>query len=238
MLVRLRSFFSSLILCSLPLLPSVSPAQETEEASVGLPQPAAPPHPLGQHFFGVTIENSYFNSPVPSWTDPAWLDAIRRVGIEAVRYPGGDAGNYWDWQSGTVYPRGSAAVTSDSLTDLAFLAKSTGAIPIYNLNVLTFDNALVDSSTRASAIENQMGMLSGAHRLGLPIAEIELGNEFFWTSPDDDAEFPTAADYSRARCAGGRLSLTDWSRAHRSAQPMAYAESRRKANYAQLSRHG
>lgn len=41
-----------------------------------------------------------------------------------------------------------------------------------------------------------MGMLSGAHRLGLPIAGIELGNEFFWTSPDDDEAFPTAADYT------------------------------------------
>jgi len=163
---------------------------------MGLPQMAGPAHSLGPHFFGVNIENSYFNNPVPNWTDQAWLNAIREVGIEAVRYPGGDAGNYWDWQTGTVYPRGNAAATSDSLADLAFLAKSTGAIPIYNLNVMTFDNALVDNSTLAPAIQNQLGMLSGAHRLGLPIAEIELGNEFFWTSPDHDAAFPSAADYT------------------------------------------
>jgi hypothetical protein len=194
---RLRIFFSALVLCSFPLLaPSLSHAQRAEEAATGFPQMAAPAHSLGPNFFGVNIENSYFNIPVPSWTDPAWLDAIRRVGIEAVRYPGGDAGNYWDWQTGTVYPRGSASSTSDSLADLAFLAKNTGAVPLYNLNVLTFDNALVDSSTLSSAIENQLKMLSSAHELGLPIANIELGNEFFWTGADHDAVFPTAADYA------------------------------------------
>jgi hypothetical protein len=194
---RLRLFFSALVLCSFSLLaPSLSHAQQAEEAVTGLPQMAAPAHSLSPYFFGTNIENSYFNSPVPSWTDPAWLDAIRKVGIEAVRYPGGDAGNYWDWQTGTAYPRDSASSTSDSLADLAYLAKNTGAIPFYNLNVLTFDNALVDSSTLSSAIENQLKMLSSARELGLPIANIELGNEFFWTGDDHDAVFPAAADYA------------------------------------------
>ena len=198
MSVRFRSFASALVVSSLSLLaPSLSHAQQTVEAAAGVPQPATPPHPLGQHFFGVNIENSYFNSP-PNWTAPAWLNAIREVGIEAVRYPGGDAGNYWDWQTGTVYPRGSATATSDSLAELAFLAKNAGAVPIYNLNVLTLDNELVDGSTLSSAIENQLSMLSSAHRLGLPVEDIELGNEFFWTSADHDAVFPTAADYSSA----------------------------------------
>jgi hypothetical protein len=195
---RLLSLFSALVLC-LPAfagpLQVVAQDAGTDAADPGLPRMAAPPHLLAPHFFGVNIENSY-TAPPPSWTDPAWLNAIRKVGIQAVRYPGGDAGNYWDWQTGTDYPRGNAVATDDSLSDLARLHQATGAVPIYNLNVMSLDNEYVDSSSLSSAIENQMQMLSAASSLGLPVDYLELGNEFFWTEADDDTVFPTAADYA------------------------------------------
>ena len=38
--------------------------------------------------------------PLP-YTDPSFAHAIRRVGVGALRYPGGTIANYWNWTNGT-----------------------------------------------------------------------------------------------------------------------------------------
>ncbi len=185
-------------MCSVCLLltcEAVTLAQIGSAQNHALPKMTAPPHPLSPHFFGVNIENNYFN-PVPSWTDPRFQRVIKEVGIQTVRFPGGDSGNYWDWQKGTMYPRGGSAKTQDSLSNLANLTHATGTYPIYNLNVMTLNNALVDRATLSSAIENQLRMLMAARDLNLPVQDIELGNEFFWSTPDYKVVFPTAKDYA------------------------------------------
>lgn len=181
-------------------------------ASHDVPQMAAPPHLIAPHFFGVNIENNYFN-PVPSWTDPRLQRAIKEVGIQTVRYPGGDAGNYWDWQKGTLYPRGGSVKTQDSLSNLANLTRATGTYPIYNLNVMTLNNSLIDHASLSSAIESQLQMLKAAQKLNLPVEDLELGNEFFWSSPDYQRVFPTAKDYA--------TTMDAWSSAFKKEYPSA-----------------
>lgn len=178
--------------CALLCTWSVSVAQSPD-----LPKRTSPPHAVSSHFFGVNIENSYSN-PVPSWSDEKLRRAIKEVGIQAVRFPGGDVGNYWNWQEGTVYPLGKAAKTGDTLTAFASLARATGTYPIYNLNVMTLDNALLHRASLLEAIANQLHMLEAAHDAKLPVENLELGNEFFWSSPDHDQAFPTAGDYASA----------------------------------------
>src|SRR6202044_2001318 len=47
------------------------------------------------------------------------------------------------------------------------------------------------------AVENQLSMLEAARDLKLPVQDIELGNEFFWSSPPEHKQaFPTASDYA------------------------------------------
>ncbi len=162
----------------------------------GLPKSLSPPHAISPHFFGVNIENSYMSPPVLGWTDPALLRAIKAVGIQTVRFPGGDVGNYWDWQNGTVYPLGKASKTQDSLGALLDLTRATGTYPIYNLNVMTLDNAILRPANLSQGISNQLRMLDAARGMTLPVADLELGNEFFWSSPDHDQAFPTATDYA------------------------------------------
>lgn len=185
--------FSSVIAtgCALLCAWSTSLAQDS-----ALPKRTSPPHVVSPHFFGVNIENSYMNSPVLAWTDPMLQRAIKEVGIQAIRFPGGDAGNYWDWQNGTVYPLGNASTTQDTLDALFHLARATSTYPIYNLNVMTLDNAILHRGNLSQAIANQLRMLEAAHDMKLPVGDLELGNEFFWSSPDHDQAFPTAADYA------------------------------------------
>lgn len=164
--------------------------------SPGLPKKTAPPHAVSPHFFGVNIENSYMSPPVIAWDDPILLRAIKQVGIQAVRFPGGDVGNYWDWQNGTVYPLGKATQTQDTLSALANLYRATGAYPIYNLNVMTLNNAILHRANLSQGMSNQLRMLDAAHDMKLPVTDLELGNEFFWGSADQSRAFPTATDYA------------------------------------------
>ena len=164
-------------------------------AGSAVPRTTASPHAISPHFFGVNIENSYSN-PVPSWTDPRLQRVIKKVGIQTLRFPGGDVGNYWDWQNGTVYPLGKASKTQDSLGALSELARATGTYPIYNLNVMTLNNAVLNRAGLPQAIANQLNLLRAARGLNLPVQDLELGNEFFWSSPDHDKAFPTASDYA------------------------------------------
>jgi hypothetical protein len=165
--------------------------------SSAVPKRTASPHEIAPHFFGVNIENSYSN-PVPAWTDAKLQRAIKQVGIQTVRFPGGDVGNYWDWKNGTVYPRAKASKTQDTLNALANLTRATGTYPIYNLNVMTLDNAVLRPAYLSRAIANQLHMLDDAHGLNLPVQDLELGNEFYWNSPDHNLAFPTAAAYASA----------------------------------------
>jgi hypothetical protein len=163
----------------------------------GVPKGTSSPHAIAPHFFGVNIENSYSN-PVPAWNDPKLQRAIKLVGIQTVRFPGGDVGNYWDWKSGTVYPLGKASRTQDTLSALANLTRATGTYPIYNLNVMTLDNAVLHRANIPQAIANQLQMLDAAHDMNLSVQDLELGNEFYWSTPDHNHAFPTASDYVSA----------------------------------------
>jgi hypothetical protein len=119
-----------------------------------------------------------------------------------VRFPGGDVGNYWDWQAGTVYPIGKASKTQDTLNSLSSLINATGTYPLYGLNVMTLNNAVLRRPDLPKGIENQVHMLQAAHGLSLPVQDLELGNEFFWSSSDHDQAFPKASDYAAA--------MNDW----------------------------
>lgn len=164
------------------------------DSNGSVPKTVGPPHAIGPMFWGLNIENVYLN-PVLSWTDPSLEASIPSAGIESVRFPGGDAGNYWDWQQGAMYPLGGSANVQDFLADLSNLSQATGVQSLYNLNVMTYNNELITKTTLSAAMENQIQLLQAAQALGLPVNDIELGNEFYWSEPDHNHEFPTAKDY-------------------------------------------
>ncbi len=175
----------------LPVL-ALPPFASATDSSV--PKTVGPPHAIGPMFWGLNIENVYLN-PVLSWTDPSLEAALPSAGIESVRFPGGDAGNYWDWQKGTMYPIGGAANVQDFLADLSGLNLATSVQPLYNLNIMSYNNKLITKATLSVAMKNQIQLLQAAQALGLPVNNIELGNEFYWSEPDHNHEFPTAKDY-------------------------------------------
>jgi hypothetical protein len=74
-----------------------------------------------------------------------------------------------------------------TLADLLAAYRATGAIPVFDLNVLTPSNRL--------NTENQLRMLQTAARLGLPVRYVEIGNELY--GGRGRTAFPDGAAYAR-----------------------------------------
>ena len=142
---------------------------------------------LPPHFYGQNANLARGGS----WRDARYTDAINRLHARHVRFPAGTLANYWDWESGwfkdgVALPYGldEAAVNPYRLSDLKIMYDETGAMPVLVLNMLTSD------------LEEQLGVLREARRIGLPVRYVELGNEFYLSKPDNLEKFPSFVEYA------------------------------------------
>jgi hypothetical protein len=138
---------------------------------------------------GANIETAYNSRGTYQWNDPETIATVRALGLESLRYPGGAAANYWDWHTGWVYSNFStgAGPFKDTLANFAPLVKVTGP-PIFNLNVLTYNNAIATPAQTSAMVQDQIAMLKAAQQLGMPIEYIELGNELYFALRPTDKE--------------------------------------------------
>ena len=128
----------------------------------------------------------------PYWTEAAFKNAIADIDAGNFRYPGGTIGNFWDWQTGDYLkgahqPIGYLNNTPNiyKLDDVkgVYERSSNRTEPIYMLNVLT------------STYEHQKASLDYAKNMGLPVKNIELGNEFYLDDPNNSDA--SAREYMR-----------------------------------------
>jgi hypothetical protein len=134
-------------------------------------------------FYGVNFDLAGF---VPfARTDAVTL--LAALEPSTIRWPGGTEADFYDWHSGlgTLKP----AKKPFTLADLAAACRATGAVPIFDLNVLA-----PGSQTDPS---DQIAMLKAAQRLGLPIDYVEVGNELYSNAPGAAQAFPDGASYAR-----------------------------------------
>ncbi len=129
-----------------------------------------------------------------------------------LRYPGGTAGNYWDWQEGWFFRNmedkgalsmdldfqklsrlapvfsgsGSTLNTQGSnyIQDFAVTLANTGTKPLFVLNPLTSD------------LNYQIAMLLEAKLQNLNVNRVEIGNEFYLSSMAYQEKFGTATEYA------------------------------------------
>jgi hypothetical protein len=94
---------------------------------------------------------------------------LRQLDPETLRWPGGTEADFFNWQTGK--PTSKPKDYSFTLTDLYHAYKATGAIPIFDLNVLAPGNR--------TSTANQMKMLEHAQSIGLPVRYVEIGNELY-----------------------------------------------------------
>jgi hypothetical protein len=135
---------------------------------------------------------------IESWQRPEFLAAVNRIKPATLRIPGGDVGNYWDWQRGgliediSILPDGlpfflrfrARQYTASKLTDYQAGLQGTKTKPIFMLNMLT------------SSLQSQLAMLRSARDLGITVEFIELGNEFYFNINNYKQVFPTPQEYA------------------------------------------
>ncbi|HWF74528.1 MAG TPA: hypothetical protein VG186_14355 [Solirubrobacteraceae bacterium] len=163
-------------------LPPLVPHGPTHRATLG-PLRALPPGLLGIN--GEAIISTSV------WSNPRFLSAVAALRPQAIRVFGGTPANFWNWRTGTYdhsprIPSGLAALRDHihvSLADWARLVRVTGAVPVFDLNIYS------------SSLSSQLAMLHAARRLGMPINEVELGNELYL--PTYAGRFPSGAQYGR-----------------------------------------
>ncbi|MBW8078261.1 MAG: hypothetical protein GJU76_09355 [Gallionella sp.] len=164
-------------------------------------------------FEGTNLDYSGVAEP---YGETSVMNAVTSLAPGTIRYPGGAISNYWDWQTGTVnqppatqqkQPGGTKTVPARhrtyrfTLSTLKQITTASGAVPIFDLNVMT------------STMQDQLQMLRTAAQMGIPVRYVELGNEFYLPISNYVQAFPTATSYANL--------VASWAPAIRAAFPNA-----------------
>jgi len=193
-------------------LPAVNPGRAGTAASargstavtVRLAGPVRPVTPWLLGLNGV-------NRTGPVWDDQSFDAVLRKFAPGVIRYPGGTAANYWDWQAGWFqpgnWPGKPGKRLDDTLAVFAAAIRASGATPLYDLNTVTYGGAIGSAALSSAMLGQQLEFLRAAAARGLPVRLVELGNELYLNgfrsnppNPHDHdyaKRFPAAADYAR-----------------------------------------
>lgn len=147
--------------------------------------------PLANYGFNGEISKS------PNWSNTNFLDAVAKLNLGIIRYPGGSVANIWDWKTGQVlnqevlYTKQNNKILNNKYTsehdieDLRLLVNKTGCDVIFILNMVTKN------------LEDQISMLETAQAMGIPVKWVELGNEFYLKENSGKHKFETPSDYGK-----------------------------------------
>ncbi len=164
---------------------------------------AGTPRSFSRSMLGLNGNN--VSSAIP-WSDSRFKRALSSFGPGNLRYPGGTIANYWDWRRGWFQPNGPwpgepSTRIDNSLTVFADMVRTTGAVPVFDVNMLTHQGVLASEAKNLAMLDDQMQMLRSAKAAGLPVRYVELGNEFYLSNTVGGTHypkrFPTATDYAR-----------------------------------------
>lgn len=118
-----------------------------------------------------------FNSQMmrgPSWQAPGFIEQVKRLNPQLIRYPGGTVASYWDWSNGwlkedleLISAWKNIPKSPIKLEDLKWACEQTGAMPVFVLNMIHSD------------VHEQLEMLRHARKLGLPVKYVEFDNEVY-----------------------------------------------------------
>lgn len=140
------------------------------------------------------------STQVANWSDTSFTNAVNDLNPSLLRIPGGDVGNYWNWQRGGLIEDTNSLrtglpfflrfkarqYTASKLADFKGGLDTTNTEAIFVLNMLT------------SSLESQLQMLESAQDLGIEIKYVELGNEFYFNIPNYKTKFPNPRSYGLA----------------------------------------
>ena len=150
---------------------------------------AGPQRALPKNYLGYNIDMAAYQV---DWHSMSFLGAIHGLAPGTLRFPGGSFSNLYEWKTGYFSAQAPGNFkwalkrAPFTLNDLRTALLASKAKPIFVLNMLT------------STLGDQLAMLKRAQQMGLPVDYVELGNEFYFSTPENLALFPTGQSYGKA----------------------------------------
>ena len=148
------------------------------------------------------------NMAGPAFSDPGFAAALTTFRPGTLRYPGGTVANFFDWRTGWYrtaskrWPGQPSVQTDMRLETFASAIRATGAVPVFDLNLVTWNGRIATDADDAAMLTDQLALLNAAQALGLPVLRVELGNELYLNGPSSPStayrqRFPTAQGYAQ-----------------------------------------
>lgn len=147
---------------------------------------------LSSDWFGLNSQNTMRDGM--TLDDPDLLQHLPTLKPKMIRFPSAGCANWWDWKKGwwvdsPYLPLSLSSITPSEFTleKFQYMVNATGATPIFVLNMIS------------STLADQLAMLKHADSIGLPVKNVELGEEFYYAEESDSTfiymMYPTAQYY-------------------------------------------
>lgn len=201
--IRRRPWFR-ILLCGVLLVAGCSSGGSGAEDQAGstttgpksngaVARPTGPTRHLTAPFFGFNAASIVQTVNVDLLLDPKLQVQLTTFPTRLLRIPTGTAAQWIEWRTGRFVDRPGSPFAKIgperrpvTMTDWATLVRTTGATPVWDLNVLT------------STLDEQLAMLATAKRLGMPVRYIELGNEMWDPRSIYPQTYPSGTAYAEA----------------------------------------
>jgi len=140
----------------------------------------------------------------PSWINTTFNDSVSTMHPKILRYPGGGASNFWDWETGWLYPQ---SVLDTAIIDTIYTMNQWWYfLDTIDIRPIIFQQALDQIGAEGLYIMNMMSSnvsiqsaaLRSAITQGVSINKVELGSEMNHGDIFKIMKYPTAGDYARA----------------------------------------
>ena len=162
-------------------------------------QLAGSPRPVTTWMLGLNGQNTMG----PTFTNTKFAQALGHYGPGTLRYPGGTNANFWSWRDGWYQPNGPwpgepKAKVDNTLSSFASIIRRTGATPVVDVNVVTWQGRIAADADVPAMITDTLALLRAARSLGMPVRRVELGNELYLSGPG-----PGDTEYARRFATAG-----------------------------------
>ena len=195
------------------LVATAAVALATAGLTAGLPIASAAPGAPTAALSGVsrpvaawTLGLNGENASGPVYSTAGFASSLVSYRPGTLRYPGGTTANFWDWRQGWYQPNGRwpgqpGKQVDNTLATFASIVRSTGATPVFDVNVVTWQGRIATNGDVPAMIADTLALLRAARDLGIPVVRVELGNELYLSGPSQGTtqyqqRFPTPAGYA------------------------------------------
>ena len=127
------------------------------------------------------------------WSDSSFINLLKEINPDVLRYPGGTQANYWDWRTGQFIPNTDKTWGQKEIlfipnfvnaipnrTKIVYVVNMARPTPITGIDVNANEATLKSDATLNLKIADMIDAIDEFVAAGKEPYAVELGNEFFF----------------------------------------------------------